>query len=73
MAAAAVQTYTPAAYDHRAVDAMTDVDVAAQRLQKLNGLGHMKSCISHYLAGLWRNIIFDLCWQIDPRKGFQRR
>ncbi|PNP83729.1 hypothetical protein FNYG_02946 [Fusarium nygamai] len=45
MAAAAVQTYTPASYDHRAVDAMTDVDVAAQRLQELNGLDHMKSCI----------------------------
>ncbi|WZH49535.1 uncharacterized protein QYS62_010736 [Fusarium acuminatum] len=45
MAAAAVQTYTPAAYDHHAVDAMTDVDVAAQRLQELNGLDHMKSCI----------------------------
>ncbi|KIL92438.1 hypothetical protein FAVG1_04849 [Fusarium avenaceum] len=45
MAAAAVQTYTPAAYDHHAVDAMTDVDVAAQRLQELNGLNHMKSCI----------------------------
>ncbi|KAI1029062.1 hypothetical protein LB504_012949 [Fusarium proliferatum] len=45
MAAAAVQAYTPASYDHRAVDAMTDVDVAAQRLQELNGLDHMKSCI----------------------------
>ncbi|RSL67952.1 hypothetical protein CEP54_002993 [Fusarium duplospermum] len=45
MAAAAVQTYTPASYDHRAVDAMTDVDVASQRLQELNGLAHMKSCI----------------------------
>ncbi|KAF5560470.1 hypothetical protein FPHYL_6613 [Fusarium phyllophilum] len=45
MAAAAVQTYTPASYDHHAVDAMTDVDVAAQRLQELNGLDHMKSCI----------------------------
>ncbi|EXM14861.1 hypothetical protein FOTG_16776 [Fusarium oxysporum f. sp. vasinfectum 25433] len=45
MAAAAVQIYTPASYDHRAVDAMTDVDVAAQRLQELNGLDHMKSCI----------------------------
>ncbi|KAF5969582.1 hypothetical protein FBULB1_10156 [Fusarium bulbicola] len=45
MAAAAVQTYTPASYDHRAVDAMTDVDVAALRLQELNGLDHMKSCI----------------------------
>ncbi|KAF5720123.1 hypothetical protein FMUND_4407 [Fusarium mundagurra] len=45
MAAAAVQTYTPASYDHRAVDAMTDVDVAAQRLQELNGMDHMKSCI----------------------------
>ncbi|KAG5654828.1 hypothetical protein KAF25_010974 [Fusarium avenaceum] len=45
MAAAAVQTYIPAAYDHNAVDAMTDVDVAAQRLQELNGLNHMKSCI----------------------------
>lgn len=47
MAAAAVQTYTPAAYDHHAVDAMTDVDVAAQRLQELNGLDHMKSCIRY--------------------------
>ncbi|KAM0226809.1 hypothetical protein ACHAP5_012309 [Fusarium lateritium] len=45
MAAASVQTYAPAAYDHHAVDAMTDVDVAAQRLQELNGLNHMKSCI----------------------------
>ncbi|KAF5691740.1 hypothetical protein FCIRC_318 [Fusarium circinatum] len=45
MAAAAVQTYTPASYDHRAVDAMTDVDMAALRLQELNGLDHMKSCI----------------------------
>ncbi|KAF4502843.1 hypothetical protein FAGAP_928 [Fusarium agapanthi] len=45
MAAAAVQTYTPASYDHRAVDAMADVDVAALRLQELNGFDHMKSCI----------------------------
>jgi hypothetical protein len=45
MAEVAVQSYTPAAYDHRAVDAMTDVDVAAQRLQELNGLDHMRSCI----------------------------
>ncbi|KAH7180043.1 heterokaryon incompatibility protein-domain-containing protein [Fusarium flagelliforme] len=29
---------------------------------------------NRYLAGLWRNnIIFDLCWGLDIRKGYQRR
>ena len=48
MAAAAVQTYTPAAYDHRAVDAMPDIDVSAKRLQELGGMEHMKSKVRYY-------------------------
>ena len=53
MAAAAVQTYTPAAYDHRAVDAMPDVDVSAKRLQDLRGMDSMKSRIRYCLFFQW--------------------
>lgn len=45
MAAAAVMSFTPASYDHRAVDAMSDIDVSAKRFASINGYDTMKSFI----------------------------
>lgn len=45
MAAADVQSYTFAGYDHRALDSMRDIDVVATRLQNMNGFTAIKTLI----------------------------
>ena len=45
MAAIAVDTYQPAPYNHLALQALSDVDVAAQQLEEVAGYNHIRNCI----------------------------
>ncbi|RKK98178.1 hypothetical protein BFJ71_g6896 [Fusarium oxysporum] len=62
-------------YSQRKLTMKTDkLPAIAGIAEYFSNIAATASIDSHYLAGLWRNnIIFGLCWQIDPRKGFQRR
>lgn len=62
-------------YSQRKLSMKTDkLPAIAGIAEYFSKIAAAASIDNRYLAGLWRNnIIFDLCWQIDTRKDYQRR
>jgi hypothetical protein len=71
MAAAAVMSFTPAAYDHRAVDAMSDIDVSAKRFASINGYDAMKSFIMLLISCLRNGSMLTLNRDLFMEFGVQ--